>query len=53
MDKPKRPMGRQPLPPDEKLERRTMYLTPAQWAKVDALGLTWLRNLIDRAKPPK
>lgn len=30
-----------------------MYLTPQQWAKVDAFGLEWLRKLIDRAKPPK
>ena len=30
-----------------------MFLTPAQWAKIDANGLEWLRKLIDRAKPPK
>lgn len=27
-----------------------MYLTEKQWAKVDAMGLEWLRKLIDRAK---
>ena len=30
-----------------------MFLTPAQWAKIDAHGLEWLRKLIDRARPPK
>lgn len=53
MEQPKRPMGRPPKPDDERLERRAMYLTPAQWAKVDAFGMKWLRKLLDRAKPPK
>lgn len=52
MDEPKK-RGRRPKPADEKLERRAMFLTPAQWAKVDAFGVEWLRKLIDRAKPPK
>ena len=52
MDEPKK-RGRHPKPPGEALERRAMYLTPAQWAKVDAFGMEWLRKLIDRAKPPK
>lgn len=52
MDESKK-RGAPPKPPEEKLHRRAMYLTEAQWAKVDALGLEWLRKLIDRAKPPK
>jgi len=27
-------------------------MTAAQWAKVDAYGLEWLRKLVDRAKAP-
>lgn len=52
MEEPKK-RGAPPKPPEEKLHRRAMYLTEAQWAKVDALGLEWLRKLIDRARPPK
>jgi hypothetical protein len=53
MEEPKRPRGRPPTPPEEKLEARTIRLTSIQWAKVDALGMAWLRQLIDRAKTPK
>ena len=53
MEEPKRPRGRPPTPPEEKLEARTIRLTSIQWAKVDALGMAWLRKLIDRAKTPK
>lgn len=53
MEQPKRPRGRPPTPPEERLEARTIRLTAVQWAKVDAIGMTWLRKLIDRAKPPK
>lgn len=52
MEEPKK-RGRPPKEPGEKLERRALYLTPAQWAKVDAFGMAWLRKLVDRAKPPK
>lgn len=52
MDEPKK-RGRPPKPPGEALERRAMFLTPAQWAKVDAFGMEWLRKLIERARPPK
>lgn len=51
MEEPKRPRGRPPAPPDEKLEQRSIRLTAAQWGKVDAMGMAWLRKLIDRAKP--
>jgi hypothetical protein len=46
----KRPIGRPPLPADQKLEHRSIRLTRAQWEKLGALGLPWLRRLIDKAK---
>jgi hypothetical protein len=52
MEQPKNPGGRPPKPPDEKLEQRSIRLTPAQWAKYEAAGgIEWLRKLIDRARP--
>jgi len=53
MEPPKRPRGRPPVPPEEKLEQRSIRLTPAQWEKVDTFGIDWLRKLIERAKPPR
>jgi hypothetical protein len=53
MDTPKNKGGRPPKPAEEKLIPRTVLLTAAQWARVDANGWPWLRKLIDRAKPPK
>lgn len=52
MNEPKKPRGRPPKAEGEKLERRTMYLPPDLWAKIDAHGLEWLRAVIKRAKPP-
>jgi hypothetical protein len=52
METSKRAPGRPPTPPDERLEQRSIRLTAAQWAKVDAHGLAWLRALIQRAKGP-
>jgi hypothetical protein len=49
----KKPRGRPPVPPDQKLEQRSVRLLPRHWEKVDAYGLEWLRQVIDRAKPPK
>lgn len=47
----KKPMGRPPKPPDEKLEQRSIRLTAAQWAKIEANGgIEWLRKLIQRAR---
>lgn len=50
MDEPKKGRGRPPAPPEERLEQRSIRLTAAQWAKVDANGVAWLRALIQRAK---
>jgi len=48
MDTQKKPVGRPPKAPEQKLEQRSLRLTPAQWAKVDLYGLAALRKLIDR-----
>lgn len=50
MEQEKRTRGRPPTPPNERLEQRSIRLTAAQWAKVDANGIPWLRALIQRAK---
>ena len=43
-------MGRPELPPNEKTNPHTVYLTDAQWVKVQKRGKDWLRTLIDKAK---
>ena len=53
MDKPKNPGGRPKLPPDEKAVRGTVALQPRQWEKVRRYGVAWLRELVDKGKPPK
>jgi hypothetical protein len=50
-DKPRR--GRPPSAPDQRLEQRSIRLAPSQWAKIDQYGMQWLRNVIERARPPK
>lgn len=55
-DAPKNPpaaRGRPGKRPEERLIQRSIRLTPAQWAKVDEYGLGWLRQLIQKAKPPR
>ncbi|WP_157040344.1 hypothetical protein [Polaromonas naphthalenivorans] len=47
METLKKPIGRPPKPASEKLEQRSIRLTAAQWAKVDAAGLSALRMLIN------
>lgn len=53
MEKPKNPGGRPPIPDEDKLVQRSIRLKQKHWDKIDALGLDWLRKLIERAKPPK
>jgi hypothetical protein len=55
MENEKRTRGRPVKLPDERLEQRSIRLSPAQWAKIDLGGMPWLRGLIERAKvpPPK
>lgn len=52
MEQEKRGRGRPPVAPEDRLEQRSIRLTAAQWAKVDEGGIVWLRNLIQKAKPP-
>jgi hypothetical protein len=49
----KRPPGRPPLPPGERLVVRSIRLRLDQWEKLKSLGTDWLRDKIDRAKEPK
>lgn len=51
MEQEKRPRGRPPTPPEERLEQRSIRLPPRLWAKIDAAGLEALRALLDRWKP--
>jgi hypothetical protein len=51
MEKPKRPRGRPPKDPSERLELRAMRLSPAQWAKIELAGIDELRKQIDKWKP--
>lgn len=51
MDEPKRPRGRPPAPPDERLLLRSIRLTAPQWEKIDKAGMEALRKLIDRWHP--
>lgn len=51
--KPKHPGGRPKLADHEKLVQRSIRLSAEQWAKIDELGLDWLRKLIQQARPPK
>lgn len=50
----KKPRGRPPVPPDERLEQRSIRLSAKQWEKIDAAGgIEALRKLIDRWRPKK
>jgi hypothetical protein len=51
--KNKHPGGRPKLPDDQKLVARSIRLSPEHWAKIDQYGLKWLRQVIQRAKPPR
>jgi hypothetical protein len=47
----KRPPGRPPAPPEQRLEVVTLRVTASQKAKLAALGGgEWMRKAIDRAK---
>lgn len=51
--KPKHAGGRPKLPDGQKLIQRSIRLSAEQWTKIDLYGLEWLRQLIQRAKPPR
>ena len=47
----KRPPGRPPAPPEQRLEVVTLRMTAAQKAKLAALGGgEWMRKAVDKAK---
>lgn len=49
--KPKR-MGRPELPPEDRTKPRTIWMTDAEWGKVQAAPKGWVRGLVRRAKVP-
>lgn len=51
MEQPKNKGGRPQKPEAERLVQRSIRLSPALWAKIDANGLEWLRAVIQRARP--
>ena len=55
MDTVKNKGGRPKKDPNDILVQRSIRLSKEQWKKIDAAGLSALRNLIDRwkPKPPK
>lgn len=48
---PKNVGGRPKLPDGMKLIVRSVRLSSEDWAKIDANGMEWLRDLIRRGKP--
>jgi hypothetical protein len=53
-EKPKRPRGRPPAPPESALDAFLgMRVTQALKDKVDRLGHAWARKVLEKAKPPK
>ena len=53
MEPKKLPRGRPVKPDAEKLMQRSIRMPAEAWAKIDAYGLDWLREVVKRAKPPK
>ncbi len=53
-EKPQRPRGRPPAPPESALDAFLgMRVTQALKDKVDRLGHAWARKVLEKAKPPK
>lgn len=49
---PKR-MGRPELPPEQRTKPRTIWMTDAEWAKVQSAPKKWVNGLVQRAKLPQ
>lgn len=45
-------MGRPELPPEQRTKPRTIWMTDAEWAKVQAAPKKWVNGLVQRAKVP-
>lgn len=41
------------MDPEKRPVQRSIRLAPDLWAKIDLYGLDWLRQLIERGKPPR
>lgn len=52
MEKQQRKGGRPPKSDANKLAQRSIRMPPDLWAKIDARGLAWLRDLVRTAGPP-
>jgi hypothetical protein len=55
MSKPAEPkrMGRPELPPEDRTKPRTIWMTDAEWTKVQAATKGWVRSLVRKAKAPQ
>lgn len=49
----KRPRGRPPVPPEEKLVPITFKVKPKTKVQFDKYGSSWARGALERAKPPR
>jgi hypothetical protein len=47
-----KPLGRPEVDESKELVQKSIRMTAAQWEKVNAGGIKWLRGLVDRAKHP-
>ena len=45
-------MGRPELPPEDRAKPRTIWMSEAEWVKVQSAPKGWVRGLIQRAKVP-
>jgi hypothetical protein len=45
-------MGRPALAPEDRSTPRTVWMTDAEWAKVQAAPKGWVRGLVQRSKVP-
>ena len=46
-------MGRPELPPELRTKPRTIWMTDAEWAKVQSAPKKWVNGLVQRAKVPQ
>ena len=55
MSKPPEPkrMGRPELAPEDRSKPRTIWMTDAEWAKVQSAPKGWVRSLVQKAKAPQ
>jgi len=46
-------MGRPELAPEDRTKPRTIWMTDAEWSKVQAAPKGWVRSLVQKAKTPQ